>query len=140
MSAKFPRGGSKPILSHPSIVCDVQLPFVTFSCGILGQVWYLIASIHDLCHLSYYDPMRGSRGGGGQEVWIPLKNHKNIVLHSNIGPDPLTNQKATKPAFHDGPLIFGIWILPPIINLKKALSKLDPLWQNSLDPRIDPDL
>ena len=80
-------------------------------------------------------------GGGGQEVWIPLKNHQNIVLHCNIGPDPLTNQKATKPAFHDGPLIFGIWILPPIINLKKKpLSKLDPLWQNSLDPRIDPDL
>ena len=29
--------------------------FVTFPCGILGQVWYLIVSIPDLCHLSYYD-------------------------------------------------------------------------------------
>ena len=28
--------------------------FVTFPCGILGQVWYLIASIPDLCHLSYF--------------------------------------------------------------------------------------
>ena len=27
--------------------------FVTFSCGILGQVCYLIVSIPDLCHLSY---------------------------------------------------------------------------------------
>ena len=27
--------------------------FVTFSCGILGQVWYLIVSIPDCCHLSY---------------------------------------------------------------------------------------
>ena len=27
--------------------------FVTFPCGILGQVWYLIESIPDLCHLSY---------------------------------------------------------------------------------------
>ena len=27
--------------------------FVTFPCGILGQVWYLIVSIPDLCHLSY---------------------------------------------------------------------------------------
>ena len=28
--------------------------FVTFQCGILGQVWYLIVSISDLCHLSYF--------------------------------------------------------------------------------------
>ena len=27
--------------------------FVTFPYGILGQVWYLIVSIPDLCHLSY---------------------------------------------------------------------------------------
>ena len=30
--------------------CD----FVTFPCGILGQVWYLIVFIPDLCHLSYF--------------------------------------------------------------------------------------
>ena len=30
--------------------CD----FVTFSCGILGQVWYLIVLIPDLCCLSYF--------------------------------------------------------------------------------------
>ena len=29
--------------------------FVTFSRGILGQVWYLIVSIPDLCHLSYFN-------------------------------------------------------------------------------------
>ena len=28
--------------------------FVTFLCGILGEVWYLIVSIPDLCHLSYF--------------------------------------------------------------------------------------
>ena len=28
---------------------------VTFTCGILGQVWYLIVSIPDLCHLSYFE-------------------------------------------------------------------------------------
>ena len=27
--------------------------FVTFPCGILGQLWYLIVSIPDLCPLSY---------------------------------------------------------------------------------------
>ena len=30
--------------------CD----FVTFPCGILGQVWFLIVMIPDLCHLSYF--------------------------------------------------------------------------------------
>ena len=28
--------------------------FVTFPCGYFGQVWYLIVSIPDLCHLSYF--------------------------------------------------------------------------------------
>ena len=28
--------------------------FVTFPCGIPGQVWYLIVSIPDLCTLSYF--------------------------------------------------------------------------------------
>ena len=31
--------------------CD----FVTFPCGILGQVWFLIVSIPDLYRLSYFD-------------------------------------------------------------------------------------
>ena len=30
--------------------------FVTFPCGILGQVWYLIVSFPDLCRLSYVVP------------------------------------------------------------------------------------
>ena len=28
--------------------------FVTFPCGNMGQVWYLIVSIPDLCRLSYF--------------------------------------------------------------------------------------
>ena len=28
--------------------------YITFPLGILGQVWYLIVSIHDLCHISYF--------------------------------------------------------------------------------------
>ena len=34
--------------------------FVTFPCGILGQVWYMIVSTPDLCHLSYFDFHRSS--------------------------------------------------------------------------------
>ena len=33
--------------------CDVYSDFVTFSFGILGQVWYLIVLIPDPCCLSY---------------------------------------------------------------------------------------
>ena len=36
-----------------ALVDDVYCIFVTFLCGILGHVWYLIVSFPDLCHLSY---------------------------------------------------------------------------------------
>ena len=39
------------------------------------------------------------RSRGGQGVWTPLKNHKNIEFAFNTGLDPLKNQKATKSAF-----------------------------------------
>ena len=29
--------------------------FVTFPCGILGQMWYFIVSIPDLCRLPYFN-------------------------------------------------------------------------------------
>ena len=32
----------------------VNCVFVTFPCGILGQVWYLIVSIPDFCRLPYF--------------------------------------------------------------------------------------
>ena len=35
-------------------VGDVYRVFVTFPCGILGQVWYLIISFPDLCLISYF--------------------------------------------------------------------------------------
>ena len=36
-----------------ALVGDVYCDFVTFPFGIVGQVWYLIVSIPNLCHLSY---------------------------------------------------------------------------------------
>ena len=35
-----------------ALVGDVYCIFVTFPCGILGQVWHLIVSFPDLCPLS----------------------------------------------------------------------------------------
>ena len=36
-----------------ALVGDVYCILVTFPCGILGQVWYLIVLFPDFCHLSY---------------------------------------------------------------------------------------
>ena len=38
-----------------ALVGDVYCIFVTFPCGILGHVWYLVVSIPDLCRLSYFN-------------------------------------------------------------------------------------
>ena len=66
--------------------------FVTFPCGSLGQVWYLIESIHDLCHLSNFaysvhpwaDP-EGDRGSGP-----PISGKSQAAIHflRNTGTDP----------------------------------------------------
>ena len=47
-----------------ALVGDVYCIFVTFPCGILCQVWYLIVSFPDLCRLSYLDdfPVRSHIG------------------------------------------------------------------------------
>ena len=37
-----------------ALVGDVYCIFVTFPCGILGQMWYLIVSFTDLCRLFYF--------------------------------------------------------------------------------------
>ena len=37
-----------------AIVCGVQLRVCHFPIGNLGQVWYLIVSISDLCTLTYF--------------------------------------------------------------------------------------
>ena len=46
---------------------------------------------------------RSQRGAGGPDPPLRPKNHKNIRFLCNTGPDPLTNHKATKPAFNVGP-------------------------------------
>ena len=96
--------------------------------------------------------MCGSRGGQGVGT-PPLKNHKKIGYLSNTGPDPLKNYKATKPAFNFGPtsarqfrwraddgpliLVFGSFLPSSTKKThKKTLSRMDPLWQNCLNPRM----
>ena len=42
------------------------------------------------------DHVRIQRGGGGQGVWAPLENYKNIGFLSNTGPDPLKITKLSR--------------------------------------------
>ena len=43
------------VLTSWLLIVMLNCVFVTFPCGILGPVWYLIVSIPDLCHLSYFN-------------------------------------------------------------------------------------
>ena len=64
---------------------------------------------------SYLFHLQGriQRGGRGSEN--PLKNHKNIGFHSNIGPDLLKNHKTTDKAVN---------IRPPSARQRNAISML----------------
>ena len=42
------------VLTSLLLIMMFNCVFVTFPCGILGQVWYLIVSIPDLCPISYF--------------------------------------------------------------------------------------
>ena len=94
--------------------------------------------------------LRGDRGSS-----FPLKNHKNKGFLSNTGPDRLKKTKLQsqhtllghlwhasetpfKLSYAGGPMMptySGIcWY--PLPSKKRTLSKLDPLWQTFLDPRM----
>ena len=62
--------------------------FVTFPCGILGQVWYLIVSIPDLYRLSYFqEPL--SLNAGQIYCRMLQEEHFAILLTSLIYRLPL---------------------------------------------------
>ena len=50
--------------------------FVTFPCGVLGQVRYLIESIHDLCFLTYVNAIDTIIICGGL-----ISTHKSFTIH-----------------------------------------------------------
>ena len=53
--------------------CD----FATFPCGILGQVWYLIVLIPDLCRLSYFEYPQ-------PDFWLKNTKKSFSITHSNL--------------------------------------------------------
>ena len=75
---------------------------------------------------AYTDPEDGGTGG-----LDPPGKYKIIGCLINTGPDPLKNTKLPiqhSILGHHRPANSGIWMLPPLIKLKKkASSKLEPL-------------
>ena len=59
--------------------------FVTFNFGILGQVWYLIVSIPDLCTLTFFDSVIVKL----EEVRDTLKS---LPVDKAVGPDLINNR------------------------------------------------
>ena len=53
---------------HLALVCVVELCVWHFPIGILGEVWYLIVSIPDLCTLTYFVSI--------PDLYLPLYFHK----------------------------------------------------------------
>ena len=51
-----------------ALICDVYF-FVTFPYGIMGQVWYLIVLIPDLCGLSYFDKKKKKASATASARW-----------------------------------------------------------------------
>ena len=85
-----------------ALVCGVLLCVCYFPIGILGQVWYLIVSIPDLCILTYY----------GSDLCLSKKmlcivvlkqgliRYKNILLcWSGADTRALDNRKDIQPTF-----------------------------------------
>ena len=56
--------------------------FVTFPCGVLGKVWYLIVSIPDLCLLSYY--VQNENCTWSSKVYICIFYHINHLLNVSL--------------------------------------------------------
>ena len=69
-----------------------------------------IASNHSKSGMWYmYLEAQKTESQNFKKVWLANVCHKNIGFLSNTGPDPLKNQKATKPALNVGPSLVRKW-------------------------------
>ena len=65
-----------------ALVCGVLLWVCHFPIGILGQVWYLIVSIPDLCTLTYFKYKLSLNAG--QKYWRMFQGEHSAVLSTSI--------------------------------------------------------
>ena len=68
-----------------ALFCDVYCDFVTFSFGFLGQVWYLIVSIPDLCCHSYFI------NKSNIQVKLCFERRRSFFIYNHSGKIQLTS-------------------------------------------------
>ena len=66
-----------------ALICGIILCVCHFPIGILGQVWYWIVSIPDLCTLTYYDWSQG-KCQNDQKQFI-IKTYAELILYKPVG-------------------------------------------------------
>ena len=110
-------------------------------------VWHVHVYRGHKCISWFIKAMCGSRRGGGGGPDPHLQNNKNIWFPSNTGPDTLKKSQSYQASIqcwaiigppakrHSNgvslagqwwPTFRGIWIVPPLINLKKNVAKVGP--------------
>ena len=55
--------------------------FITFPCGILMQVWYLIVSFPDLCRLSYFYENYATQA---THMLHKILTHEKDIIHNTV--------------------------------------------------------
>ena len=91
-----------------ALVCGVLLWVCYFPIGILGQVWYLIVSIPDLCTLTYFEK---SQVKTFQNIYIP---EDWLISVNSVEPDEMPYYAA----FHLGLLCLPKYLFAGIQNKK----------------------
>ena len=105
----------------------ISCVFVTFPCGVLGQMWYLIVLIPDLCPLPYFDnisiylPNIIKISQNGWNLWsvqgFPIKFHSGKITQTgSMGELLLSNSYTT----------LARYICLPIIKRSQRVLKLFP--------------
>ena len=105
-----------------SLVCNVLL------CGVLGQVWYLIVSISDICLLTYFVSSLAFNNAGLTSSVKIRKKHPNLFLCA-CNPDKRSRSSSQNS-------VACIWMLmsvAEIASLRSNHSDLPALRSSHLD-------
>ena len=126
---------------HIGIIRYVHVDFYLTDCSKNHKQRNFITIL--FCKICSSLAMGGSRGGD-RGSGPPLKNHKHLGFPSNTGPDPLKSYQAriqcrvingmTTKRHLNGillagrwwPALSGIWIISPLLNLKKQRKSWTP--------------
>ena len=67
-----------------SLACDVYCSCLTFPCGILSWVWYLILSFPDLFRLSNFNALKRVLGSKGVEVLLKPEVRVQVYINALV--------------------------------------------------------